>query len=253
MRNRNKYVLVTGAAGFLGTHFCALFLKNGYSVIAVDINTRFLKKKKNLIIYKCDISIEEEVFAMFLKLKQNYFVELLINNAAVDSIPTKVSKNVRDRLLSAKIWDKELNVGLKGSYLMIKYFGEEMVKKKCGNIINIGSDLSVIAPNQNIYKTVYKNFIKPVTYSVIKHGLFGMTKYFASLYANENVKVNMLSPGPIFNNQNKKFVNELKKIIPMKKIGKKKDLDSAILFLADKKNEYFTGQNLLVDGGRTII
>ena len=91
-----------------------------------------------------------------------------------------------------------MNVGLRGSFNMIKFFGEEMARKR-GSIINIGSDLSVIAPNQKIYKLSYKNYIKPVTYSVIKHGLLGLTKYFASLYANQNVRVNMVSPGPIKN------------------------------------------------------
>ena len=85
-----------------------------------------------------------------------------------------------------------MNVGLKGSFLLIKYFGDEMFKKKKGSIINIGSDLSVIAPNQQIYKSSYKNYIKPVTYSVIKHGMLGLTKYFASLYGPKNVRVNMI-------------------------------------------------------------
>ncbi len=136
---------------------------------------------------------------------------------------------------------------------MIKYFGEFMSKKKNGNIINIGSDLSVIAPNQNIYKKAYKNFIKPVTYSVIKHGLYGMTKYFASLYAKDKVRVNMLSPGPVFRNHKKIFINEIKTQIPMERMANKNNLNSSLLFLADEKNTYLTGQNIIVDGGRTII
>ena len=136
---------------------------------------------------------------------------------------------------------------------MIKHFGEEMSKKKDGNIINIGSDLSVIAPNQDIYKKAYKNFIKPVTYSVIKHGLYGMTKYFSSLYAKDKVRVNMLSPGPVFRNHKKNFVKKIKTQIPMGRMADKSDLNSSLLFLADEKNIYLTGQNIIVDGGRTVI
>lgn len=136
---------------------------------------------------------------------------------------------------------------------MIKYFGEDMSKRKEGNIINIGSDLSAVAPNQDIYKKAYRNFIKPVTYSVIKHGLYGMTKYFSSLYAKDKVRVNMLSPGPVFRNQKKIFTNELEKQIPMGRMACKSDLNSSLLFLADKKNLFLTGQNIIVDGGRTII
>ena len=250
-----KYCLITGAAGFLGMHYCQVLLQNGYNVIGVDIKISSLKKikNKNFILYYCDISDEQEVNLMFLNFKKRkFFIDLLINNATIDSIPIKKSKKL-NRLSDINDWDKELNVGLKGSYLMIKYFGEEMSKKKDGNIINIGSDLSVIAPNQNIYKKIYKNFIKPVTYSVIKHGLYGMTKYFASLYAKDKVRVNMLSPGPVFRNHKKNFVCELETQIPMGRMAKKSNLNSSLLFLADKKNTYLTGQNIIVDGGRTII
>ena len=78
-----------------------------------------------------------------------------------------------------------------------------MAKRQKGSIINIGSDLSVIAPNQKIYKSGYRNYIKPVTYSVIKHGMVGLTKYFASLYGEKKVRVNMVSPGPVKNKQKK--------------------------------------------------
>ena len=250
-----KFCLITGAAGFLGMHYCQVLLQNGYNVIGVDINISSLKKikNKNFILYYCDISDEQEVNLMFLNFKKKkYFIDLLINNATIDSVPIKKSKKL-NRLSNINDWDKELNVGLKGSYLMIKYFGEEMSKKKDGNIINIGSDLSVIAPNQNIYKKIYKNFIKPVTYSVIKHGLYGMTKYFASLYAKDKVRVNMLSPGPVFRNHKKNFVSELETQIPMGRMANKSNLNSSLLFLADKKNTYLTGQNIIVDGGRTII
>ena len=128
-----------------------------------------------------------------------------------------------------------------------------MKKKKEGSIINIGSDLSVIAPNQKIYKTSFKNYIKPPSYSIIKHGTVGMTKYFASLFASDLIKVNMISPGPIFNNNPKNLVKELKKIIPMQRLGLKEDLKSAINFLMDNENNYITGQNIVIDGGRTII
>jgi NAD(P)-dependent dehydrogenase (short-subunit alcohol dehydrogenase family) len=252
---RKKYCLITGAAGFLGMHYSQLLLQNGYNVIGVDININPLKKIKNksFISYYCDISNEQEVNVMFLNLKKKkFFINLLINNAAIDSVPIKKSKKL-SRLSDICDWDKELNVGLKGSYLMIKYFGEEMSKKKDGNIINIGSDLSVIAPNQDIYKKVYKNFIKPVTYSVIKHGIYGMTKYFSSLYAKDKVRVNMLSPGPVFRNHKKNFINEIKTQIPMGRMADKSDLNSSLLFLADEKNIYLTGQNIVVDGGFTNV
>ena len=136
---------------------------------------------------------------------------------------------------------------------MIEYFSRDMKKKKDGCIINIASDLSIIAPNQSIYKNSFKNFIKPVTYSVIKHGLIGITKYYAAMLAEYKITCNAISPVGIFNNQNKKFINQLIKLIPMKRMAKKNDIKNTIDFLIDKKQKFITGQNIIIDGGRTII
>ena len=97
---------------------------------------------------------------------------------------------------------------------------EFMNKKldKC-NILNIGSDLSVIAPDQRLYK--HLNFIKPISYSIIKHGIVGMTKYLSALLAEKNIRVNCLSPASIENNQNQLFKKKIKKLIPLKRLSKK--------------------------------
>ena len=126
-----------------------------------------------------------------------------------------------------------------------------MLKSKNGVIINIGSDLSVIAPNQNLYK--HLNIIKPVGYSIVKSGLHGLTKYLASLWGNKGIRVNTLSPGGVFNYQNKKFVNKLKQIIPMNRMAKINEYNETIKFLCTDSSSYMNGHNLIIDGGRTII
>ena len=254
---RQNVCLITGGAGFLGQKYCELFLKNNYVVLCVDNNKKNLQSvkqvnSKNFFIYECDISSEKKVKNLFNKINKSFLVNVLINNAAIDAIPFK-NKNRNQKFPSDKSWDIEMNVSLKGSFLMIKYFGEEMIRRNLGSIINIGSDLSIIAPNQKIYKSSYKNYIKPVTYSVIKHGMLGLTKYFASLYAEDNVRVNMVSPGSIQNNQSKKLLKELKNIIPMRRLGSYKDILGILFFLANNDSSYVTGQNILIDGGRVII
>lgn len=251
-----KVCVITGGAGFLGRKYCEFFIKKNFTVLCIDNNKDNIKKikslnLKNLILYECDITKDNKVEKLFKSINKIYFVDVLINNAAIDAIPFK--KNVKQKFPTSKIWDNEMNVSLKGSFLMIKYFGEEMIKRNRGSIINIGSDLSVIAPNQKIYNSSYKNYIKPVTYSVIKHGMLGLTKYFASLYAKDNVRVNMVSPGSIQNNQSKKLLKELKGIIPMRRLGSYSDILGILFFLANNDSSYVTGQNILVDGGRTII
>ena len=207
---------------------------------------------KNLITYNCDITNELKVEKLLKLIKKSFFVDVLINNAAIDAVPSQKNR-LSHKFPNSKMWDSEMNVSLKGSFLMIKFFGEEMIKKKRGSIINIGSDLSVIAPNQKIYKSSYKNYIKPVTYSVIKHGMLGLTKYFASLYGEKNVRVNMISPGPIKNNQTNALIEELKNVIPMARLGSAHEILGALHFLASSDSSYITGQNIIVDGGRTVI
>ena len=128
-----------------------------------------------------------------------------------------------------------------------------MIKNKNGRIIFIGSDLSVITPNPRFYKGIFSNYVKPPSYSVIKNALVGMMKYYSVLFAKEKICVNMLSPSPIFNNQSKKFIKRIKNVIPLNQISKKEDLNASIEYLLDDKNKFVTGQNILVDGGRSIV
>jgi len=254
---KQKAYLITGGGGFLGRKYCEFFSKKNFKILCIDNNEQKLKKIQSLKLqnvhtFECDITKNSNVEKLFKKINKSYFVNVLINNAAIDAVPFK-KKGMFEKFPSSEMWDKEMNVSLKGSFLMIKYFGEEMIKRKKGSIINIGSDLSVVAPNQKIYKRSYKNYIKPVTYSVIKHGMLGLTKYFASLYGKDNVRVNMISPGPIKNNQNKDLLNELNNIIPMNRLGNYKDLYGLLLLLSNDDSSYITGQNIVIDGGRTII
>ena len=117
--------------------------------------------------------------------------------------------------------------------LCLKHFGKQMLKHKCrGLIINIGSDLSLIAPNQDIYKTnTFKESeqpVKPVTYSVIKHGVVGLTKYLSTYWANYGIRCNCLSPGPIDQGQNKNFLSKVKKQVPLSRLARPNDFKEAI-------------------------
>ena len=207
MNRKKKAFLITGGAGFLGSQYCKFLAKKNFTILCVDNNKKNLAKIKslgisNLITYECDISNYKMVEKLYKDISKSYFVNALINNAAIDAIPFK-KKGISKKFPTKEMWDEEFDTSLKGSFFMISFFGETMFKKKQGSIINIGSDLSVIAPNQKVYKSSYSNYIKPVTYSVIKHGMVGLTKYFASLYGPGRVRVNMVSPGPVQNKQKK--------------------------------------------------
>jgi NAD(P)-dependent dehydrogenase (short-subunit alcohol dehydrogenase family) len=254
---KKKVCLITGGAGFLGRKYCEFFVKKNFTVLCIDNNKKNLKKintlnLKNLIIYDCDITNHDNVEKLYKSISKSFFVDVLINNAAIDAIPFK-KNDIAQKFPTSKMWDREFDASLKSSFFMIKFFGEAMIKKKRGSIINIGSDLSVIAPNQKIYKSSYASYIKPVTYAVIKHGMVGLTKYFSSLYGEKNVRVNMVSPGPVKNKQNIKLLAEIENMTPMGRLGNPKDMVGLLFFLASDDSSYITGQNILVDGGKTII
>ena len=123
-----------------------------------------------------------------------------------------------------------------------------MIKKKSGSIINISSDLGLIAPNQAIYNS---NIKKPVSYSVVKHGMIGFGRYLATYLADKNIRSNVLCPGGIYNKQPKKFINKLTKLIPLKRMAKINDYDGIILYLCSDYSSYMTGSVISCDGGRT--
>ena len=124
-----------------------------------------------------------------------------------------------------------------------------------GNIINIASDLSVIAPDQRLYQDQSLNDsqqpVKPLTYSVIKTGLIGLTRYLATYWPDKNIRCNALSPGGIFNNQPEDFTKRIAQLIPLKRMAGLSEYRSAIQFLASDASSYMTGQNLVIDGGRS--
>ncbi len=253
-----KNVIVTGAAGFLGSYFCKVLEKNNFNVLGLDNDKKKIKKLnqlklKNINFYSVDITKEKEILNLKNKLKKKKIkINYLINNAAIDPSPKKNLKSIIN-FPDVSQWHKELDVSLIGSFLMIKHFSSDMLKDKKGKIVFIGSDLSVILPNPKFYEGVFKNYTKSVTYPVIKHSLVGLMRYYAVLFAKGKISVNMLSPSPIFKNQTRKFLKRIKSVIPMENIMSREDLETSLLYLLDDKNNFLTGQNIIVDGGRTIV
>ena len=154
-------------------------------------------------------------------------------------------------------WDFQLKVGLTGAMLCSKVFGQEMAKRSEGVILNIASDLSVFAPDQRLYKKdglqPDQQPVKPVTYSVIKHGLIGLTKYLATYWADQGVRCNALSPGGVFNGQGDEFVHKLTELVPMKRMASNDEYRGAVQFLCSDASAYMNGQNIVMDGGRSIL
>lgn len=260
-----EIVIITGGAGLLGVKHAEAVAEIGGIPIILDINEKAAKEVEDRLneeykcgarSYKVDITKEDEVLEV-LKLI-NAPVYGLINNAAIDPKFDKkinLKPNSRFELFSKEQWELEIAVGLTGAFLCSKIFGAVMVKNGKGVILNIASDLGIIAPDQRIYrkKDVPNELqdVKPVTYSVIKHGIIGLTKYIATYWGENGVRCNAFAPSGVYNNHPQEFVEKLTNLIPMGRMADKVEYKSAIQFLISDASSYMTGSVLVMDGGRT--
>ena len=266
----NKVVLITGASGLLGVEHTLALLEIGATVVMTDVNEKGLKKAYNTLLnsdnkarlfYKImDVTSESNIQNVANALQDNGFViDILINNAAIDPKVQKdgVVETSRLENFSVNDWDFQLKVGLTGAMLCSQIFGQAMAKRGEGVILNIASDLSVFAPDQRLYKKdglrPDQQPVKPVTYSVIKHGLIGLTKYLATYWADKGVRCNALSPGGVFNGQGDEFVQKLTNLIPMNRMASKDEYHGAVQFLCSDASAYMNGQNVVMDGGRSVL
>lgn len=263
--------MITGASGLLGKEHAKALLEAGAKVVLTDISEKGLEVVKeqlneqynldSIITEYMDVTNEINIKETEKKLsEQGLRIDILVNNAAIDP---KVNRNEglkessRFENFSLEQWNLEINVGLTGAFLCSQIFGSKMASDKRGGVIlNISSDLSVLAPDQRLY--FKENFtkamqpVKPVSYSVIKTGLIGLTRYLATYWASENIRCNALSPGGVFNDQDIEFVNRLKNLIPMDRMADVDEYKSAIQFLCSDASSYMNGQNIVIDGGRSI-
>lgn len=267
----NKTALITGAGGLLGFEHASALLEINCNLVLTDINLNQLIKvkdklhkkfiNKSILIFSMDVTSKKSLLEIKKSLdKLGIELDILINNAALNP---KVDKDLKiansSRLETFQIddWNQELAVGLTGAFLCSQVFGAAMARSpKKGCIVNISSDLSVISPDQRIYKkeslSSEHQTVKPVTYSVIKSGLIGLTKYLATYWLESDMRCNSLSPGGIYTNQPEEFVSKLTDLIPLGRMANNDEYRSAIQFLCSDASAYLNGHNLVMDGGRSI-
>jgi NAD(P)-dependent dehydrogenase (short-subunit alcohol dehydrogenase family) len=264
-----EIIVITGGAGLLGATYTKALLEAGAIVILFDINENALQTIKQryetnyqnkIYIYKVDITKEDEIIKAKETIQQTlgHYPTILINNAAIDPKFEKDSKINKSRLENFELsqWNLELSVGLTGAMLCTKIFGKEMASHNKGVILNIASDLGIIAPDQRLYKQdglqEEEQNVKPVTYSVIKHALIGLTKYTATYWAHKGVRCNAFAPGGVFNNHPQSFLNKIEPLIPMGRMANLDEYEATILYLCSSASSYMNGATLNMDGGRSV-
>jgi len=264
---KNKIVVITGGGGLLGGKHAEAIAEIGGIPILVDIDEKKAKEKAREIEkeytvpslgYKVDVTSAEDIKKLANSLIDRFGkIDVLINNAAHNPKMIDSEKEELSRLenFPYERWNDDIAVGLTGAFLCSKIIGEHLAKQGKGIILNIVSDLGIIAPDQRIYRKKYlsedKQPVKPITYSVVKHGLIGLTRYMATYWCDKGIRVNALCPGGIYDNQPDEFVEKLTDLIPMGRMAKPDEYKGAIKFLCSDASSYMTGSVVVVDGGRS--
>jgi NAD(P)-dependent dehydrogenase (short-subunit alcohol dehydrogenase family) len=253
-----KVVVLTGGGGILGRAMVERLTADGNHVAVVDRHADLAEKAAALAVqpgsakaYACDIADRAALGALHTRIRQEMgAVDALICNAATKS------DNFFEPFETFPIedWNFVLGVNLTAPMMCAQEFGPPMAVRGKGAIINTLSIYGIVAPDQRIYDgSLYEGraINTPAIYSASKAGLWGLTKYLASYWGGQGVRVNAVTPGGVFSGQNDTFVGKYSARTMMGRMGAPHEIADAVVFLISDRASYITGQNLVVDGGLT--
>ena len=259
---KNKTAIVTGAIGLIGKEHCNALSEAGANVVAADIDeakctTLASGLKTESIGIGVDVTNPDSIKNLRDKVLAKFgHIDILINNAAINDMfesPKAALEQSKFENYPLELWQKSVDVNLTGVFLCSQILGLEMAKQKKGSIINIASTYGITAPDQSLYlnKKGEQFFYKPPAYSATKGAVIMFTKYLASYWGKDGVRVNTLTPGGVENNQDEFFIEKYSAKTPLGRMASPADYKGAVIFLASDASSYMTGANLIVDGGWT--
>ncbi len=265
-----RIVVITGATGLLGRKHAEAIACYGGIPILLDLSQQVIddfanelndKYKVESVGFAIDITDEKSIESNAkLLVKKFGKIDGLVNNAAnnpkvEDSKDTNFSRLENFPL---NTWNDDIAVGLTGAFLCAKHYGFAISKNSNGgSIVNISSDLGLIAPDQRLYakEGIDDNLqnVKPVTYSIVKTGLIGLTRYLATYWADKNVRCNAMCPGGVENGQPNDFLQEVSLRIPMSRLAQADEYQGTLLWMLSDASSYLNGAILPIDGGRSVL
>lgn len=242
-----KVVLVTGGSRGIGKEVAMKYAGNGYDVVINYVSDRtdverlkkeFDEKGVESLILKADVSKADEVENLVKQTIEKFGkIDVLVNNAGI----TKDNLLMR---MSEEEFDKVIEINLKGTYLVTKIVTKYMMKKRSGSIINLSS---VVGVSGNAGQC---------NYSASKAGIIGFTKSVAKELASRNIRANAVAPGFIETDMTNVLSDSVKESIynqiPLKRMGKAKEVANLIYFLGSEQSSYITGQVINIDGGMVM-
>jgi NAD(P)-dependent dehydrogenase (short-subunit alcohol dehydrogenase family) len=264
---RGKVVIITGGAGLLGLKHAEVVAGAGGRPVLLDVAkgpldqaVRQLKKSgaTKTLGFQADITQDADLEKIRdILLKKFGKIDVLINNAARNPKVEAPQKAKFSRVENFPLdqWEEDLSVGLKGAFLCSKIFGGVMAKNGSGVILNISSEYGMQAPDQRLYRVPglpeARQPVKPVTYTVVKSGLLGLTKYFATYWGTQQVRVNAITIGGVQTAQPRDFIKRYVQQVPLGRMAKSDEYQGTVLFLCTAASRFMTGANVVVDGGKS--
>ena len=244
-RLNGKIVIVTGGNGLLGREIIRNIILNGGFSINVDISH---ETTDDLSLIKCDITNTVSVDQCLKLILEKYQkIDGLVNNA----YPRTSDWGNKFEDIDFQSWQKNVDWQLNSYFYFTQQVSASMIKCKAGSIVNMSSVYGIVGPDFTVYNGT--TMTMPAAYSAIKGGIINFTRYLAAYLGPSNIRVNAISPGGIFDNQNSVFVENYCNKVPMRRMGLPEDISPSVIFLLSEEAKYITGQNLAVDGGWTCI
>ncbi len=241
-----RVIIITGGAGLLGSQYVRAIAQVGGIPVVADILSN----------PSVDVTNKASIGAFIKKiLKQYGRIDGLVNNAAID--PKFEGKQAKRHTHSfedypLELWNQSLDVNITGMFLMAQAVAPVMLSAGKGSIVNIASTYGLVGPDQRLYqKKGAKPTFKPVSYSVTKSAVVGLTRYLATYWAGKGIRVNTLTPGGVYHGHDAEFVKQYSSRTPMGRMAKQDEYNAAIVFLLSDASSYMTGSNLVIDGGWT--
>lgn len=241
---KDKVIVVTGGEGLLGSKIVKSLRSEGAITYSADI---FFQNSDEYSLNMDIISEASITECIQFVVKKHGKIDGWVNNA----YPRTKDWGVKFEEILFDSWSQNINMHLNGYFLCSKLILEEMKKHKNGSLINMSSIYGLIGPDFSIYEGT--EMTMPAAYSAIKGGLNTFSRYLASYYGAANLRINNISPGGIYDNQDVSFVENYSKKVPLKRMGNPDDIVPAVHYLLSDESKYITGHNLVIDGGWSII